>query len=379
MAGNSSRPDYFFHPGAYLEETLRGLGMKKRDFADRCGRPAKTISEILSGDAAVTPETAIQFERVLGIPASTWTAMEANYRLMLAEKQDEINLIDAEAWAKDFPYRELVRIGVVEKKETWANAAKQLLKFFGVASIDGWENYCRDLQIASSFRKGHTHEPKIQSKVAWLRLGEIKGRSIDCASFNPKLFRETLNRLKSLTFKSRRSEFEDELVSECAKCGVAVVIVKELEGTRMSGAARWLSPEKALVQVSTRYRRDDQFWFSFFHEAGHILLHGKKQRFADEMATSGPPIFVDEEGGEPSIEEKEANEFAQNILLPKQVLEEFYARYPGPKGRFTKKNVLEFSGYAGVCPGVIVGQLQRRHPNLYKSAQLNPLKKIIAE
>ncbi len=66
-------PDYAQHPGAYLEEILDQRGIRKTDFAIRCGRPAKTISEIIAGKTTILPDTALQFERVLGdVKASIW-------------------------------------------------------------------------------------------------------------------------------------------------------------------------------------------------------------------------------------------------------------------------------------------------------------------
>jgi HTH-type transcriptional regulator/antitoxin HigA len=60
-----------------------------------------------------------------------------------------------------------------------------------------------------------------------------------------------------------------------------VVIVKELPGCSVNGATFWLNPEKAVIQLSLRYRSDDHLWFNFFHEAGHIVLHGKRETFLE--------------------------------------------------------------------------------------------------
>ena len=70
-------PDYAVTPGEILEETLESRGIKKSAFAERCGLSAKTVSQIIHGKAPVTPETAIQFERVLGVSAAVWNNLEA--------------------------------------------------------------------------------------------------------------------------------------------------------------------------------------------------------------------------------------------------------------------------------------------------------------
>jgi len=81
MGNYQYKPDYAVPPGEILEEILEARNIKKRDLAERCGLSAKTVSLIISGKAPITPGTAIQFERVLGVPANIWNNLEANYRL----------------------------------------------------------------------------------------------------------------------------------------------------------------------------------------------------------------------------------------------------------------------------------------------------------
>ena len=89
----------------------------------------------------------------------------------------------------------------------------------------------------------------------------------------------------------------------CAHAGVAVVFVQELPNTGISGSTQWLTPTKALVQLSLRYKTDDQLWFTFFHEAGHILAHGKRQVFLEtdqkdrEEERMGTAPLTGERGG----------------------------------------------------------------------------------
>src|SRR5258705_1289962 len=81
-------PDYSEPPGAYLEEVLETRGIRKSEFAIRCGRPAKTISKIIAGKAAIMPDAALQFERVLAIPARLWLTMAASHQLPAALLRD---------------------------------------------------------------------------------------------------------------------------------------------------------------------------------------------------------------------------------------------------------------------------------------------------
>ncbi|MGH9895454.1 MAG: ImmA/IrrE family metallo-endopeptidase, partial [bacterium] len=137
--------------------------------------------------------------------------------------------------------------------------------------------------------------------------------------------------------------------------GVAVVWVGELPSTGISGCARWLSDTKAVIGLTLRYKTDDQMWFTFFHEAGHLVLHDKKA------------IFLEGKDRPSSKEEEEANAFAARVLIP----QEFQAALMGV--RLEAREIIRFARRVGVAPGIVVGQLQ--HHGRLKQHQLNSLKR----
>ena len=106
MAGNYRyQPDYAAVPGWLVEDHLKARGLSQAELARRCGRSPKLISEIVSGKAPIEPETALQFERVLGVAASIWLGIEADYRLYLARAADAARVDQQVLWAKRFPDR----------------------------------------------------------------------------------------------------------------------------------------------------------------------------------------------------------------------------------------------------------------------------------
>lgn len=127
---------------------------------------------------------------------------------------------------------------------------------------------------------------------------------------------------------------------ECAASGVALVFVPEFKGGGINGAARWLSPEKAVIALNIRGRYADLFWFTFFHEAAHVLKHGKRR------------VFIDT-GNEKDEREEEANRFASEFLIPAQEV----ATLPRLK---TTAAIRRFANRLGIHPGVVVGQLFHR-------------------
>ncbi len=116
--------------------------------------------------------------------------------------------------------------------------------------------------------------------ATWIRLGEIAAGRQECAVCNEARFRRALREIRGLT-REPAEVFFPEMRRLCNEAGVALVVVKSLPRTALSGAARWLSPRKALIQLSLRHMSDDHLWFSFFHEAAHLLLHSKKNIFVE--------------------------------------------------------------------------------------------------
>ena len=349
-------PDHGTKPGEVLEEYLSAAGMTKAELAARCGRPMKTISEIIHGKAAITPETALQLERVLGRPASLWQNLEANYRLHLAEVGESEDLVSHAAWARTFPVRELVSRGDIDRPENDADLVRKLLRFFGVGTVAGWDASFGSMRVA--YRRSLAFKQAPESVTAWLRLGEIQADAIECAPFDKAKFKKALAEIRTLASKSF-PHVHKTIKELCAASGVAVVFVPELPKTHLSGVARWLSKDKALIQLSLRHKTSDHAWFSFFHEAGHIFLHGKKT------------IFIDEQGGDRNEIETEANEFAGNLLLPPEAFRSFEQA-----DDFSAAAIKRFAGEQGVAPGIVVGRLQ--HDTLIKFSEHNNLKERLA-
>ena len=89
MSKQEYNPDYAVPPGETLLETIHALDLTQKELALRMGCPVKTINEIIKGVAAITAETALQLEKVTGVPASFWTNAEANYRERLARLKEQ--------------------------------------------------------------------------------------------------------------------------------------------------------------------------------------------------------------------------------------------------------------------------------------------------
>ncbi len=332
-------PDYAVPPGETLLETLEVMGMSQVELAERTGRPKKTINEIIKGKTAITPETALQLERVLGIPAGFWNNLERNYQETLARINEQKNLQQQINWLKKMPVNTLVKMGCVKKHTDKIQQLQEVLNFFGIASPEQWETRWMGAQV--SYRTSQVFSNNPYAIASWLRMGELTTRNISCKPFDASKFRNSLLNIRQLTVKPPEN-FQGEVIRLCAEAGVAVAFVPEIPGIRASGATWWANPNKAVIQLSLRYKSDDQLWFSFFHEAGHILLHGKKE------------IFI--EGDGKNSKEDEADKFASEFLIPPKQYRQFIQ-----SGRCSKAAIQNFASDLGIAPGIIVGRLQHDH------------------
>jgi HTH-type transcriptional regulator/antitoxin HigA len=344
------KPDYAVPPGATLLETIQAKGMSQAELAQRTGRPLKTINEIIKGKAAITAETALQLERVLGVPASFWNNLERNYREALAAIKERKTLESVAEWAEQFPLKELMKQRFISVVKDKGERFRSLLGFFGVSNPTAWEKMWTSTAVA--YRRSPAFRVSPHATAAWLRIGEIEAQTENLREFDKPAFRQVLTRIRALTLSEPR-EIRRRLASECQKCGVAVVFVKELPGTRIHGAVRWIG-ENPVIQLSCRYKWEDIFWFTVFHEAGHVVLHGKREVFLED----------DERG---SVKEKEADSFARNILIPDVDWKEFREA-----GNTSERAVRTFATRIRICPGVVVGRMQ--HERLIDFSQLNYLR-----
>ena len=355
---NGFQPDYALPPGETLRETLDAIGMTQAELAERTGRPKKTINEIIKGLTAIKPETALQFERVLGVPASFWNKLESDYQEALARLRDEAQLQEQIAWVETFPIRDLVNKKWIPKKDSSIEYLKVLLCFFGIAGMKEWEVVWGEQKVA--YRKSRAFNSRPASVAAWLRKGEIEARKVDCKPYNEKAFLAALKEIRGMT-AAPPNVFEPAMKEHCAKAGTAVVFIPELPGTHLYGATRWLGTAKALIQLSLRGKSDDHLWFTFFHEAGHILKHGKKEVFIEAKDEGCRDMAGPDK-------EEEANLFAQEFLMPKVHYQQFLH-----EGDFTVSAVRRFAAKIGIAPGIIVGRLQHEQHIPFKS-RLNTLK-----
>ena len=328
-------------PGDTIQEHIDYIGMSQTELAERMGRPKEKINDLIKGREPITVPTAFQLENVLGIPAGFWLNSEKSYRKELYELQRQEELEKQKDWLNSFPVNEMRKFGWLPDTKEKHVLVDNLLKFFCVASTEEWERIYIDEEVSVVFRVSLAHTQSPHAISAWLRKGEIQAKEIEIAEYDKKRFKAALADLKELAFLMPH-DFTRQLQTICAQCGVAVVFTPNLPKAPISGATRWYHG-KPIIQLSGRFKTNDHFWFTFFHEAAHIILHGKKDIFLENVEGTE----IDQE------KEEEANAFAAKLLLTENELQQIINAVP-----LDEEKIHEFAQKFRTPAGVIIGRLQ---------------------
>ena len=324
--------------------------MTQTELSRRTGRPVQAINEIIKGKKEITPETALELERVLGPHAHVWLNLERDYRYNKARLAD-LRRLDAQAKkARAFPYAEMAKRSWVAPTRDWRERVRELLKFFSVATLDAVPQV-----QAVAWRKSPVRDASPEALAAWLRKGEIEAANVETKPFNTSALRAAILKIRAMT-QWPPARFQKPLCALCADCGVALVFVRHLPKTHANGAVRWLTKDTALVQLSVLRRYDDIFWFSLFHELGHLLLHGKRD------------VFVERPNGRKTEKEREADRFAADALIPPDSFESLQVLGP-----YSRAGVQAFARGVGVAASIVVGRLH--HEGMLPHTHLNDLRR----
>lgn len=336
-------------------ETVRVLASNKlvtdHRLADALGVSQEELLLLFNGELPITANRAKGLATVLDTSEQFWLSREAQYRRDLQALKE-----DARSWVSSLPFADMVRFGWLQTTTSPTSRLESALDFFNVANVDEWrDSWMSERAGLTAYRTSPVFKTQSASVAAWLRQGELVADKLKEIPWSRSDFEHLLPTLKPLTRVEDPAEFLPQLQKRCAACGVAVVVVRAPKGCPASGATR-VKNGQAILQLSGRYLRDDSFWFTFFHEAGHLLLHegclfleGSDQRELD------------------SHHENEANEFAERILIPPSHEAALHAL------PHDFKSIMRFARNLSISPGLVVGQLQ--HRGLVRPDKLNYLKK----
>ena len=354
-------PDWVSPPGDTIIDLAAERRWSQTELAKRLGYTEKHVSQLIHGKVPLSVDAAQRLERVLGAGVDFWLAREADYRKHSARLEAESTHASWVSWLNELPVKELMASGAIPKVRNDARNKPKLvdacLRFFGVASPADWREHYVGMQVA--FRRSRAEQSDVGAISAWLRLGEQQAEKRDGPKYDKARFARVLKDIRALT-RQPPDVFEPQMQALLHQAGVTLVLVPAIPRARVSGVARWLSPSRPLIQLSLYGKTNDKFWFTFFHEAAHILLHANSQ---EEKRS----VFLDDPNASHSDDpqEHEANQWAADWLIPPAHSSELHDLR-------SKLAVRDFSARLGVHAGIVVGRLQ--HDNFIKPSWMNDLK-----
>lgn len=328
-------PDYIVPTGDFIAEWMDAEGINAAEMSRRLGVSRKHVSELLAGEATLSQDLALGLERVTGVPARIWNLHESGYRSDLARARGTEALESQYQQAQQFPLKYLREQGhITVSARDRAGTVRELLSFLGVANLKAFRDSWSAGSIAYRRRAAaRDHAPAL---AVWLRLAEHPhDRLRDLPSFDAAALRDLIPQLRALTTLKP----EDGLpiaIGRLSQVGVALSVHAAIPGLGVHGVTRWLNGHP-VIQLSCLMKTDDQIWFTLFHELGHVLLHGDKELYVT---------------GDDTAEEAEANEYAADVLVPR----EYEARLPR---RRDLGAVTDLAEELGIAPSIVLGRAQR--------------------
>ena len=330
------------HPGVTLAEKLKEMEMSVKEFAVRVSKPEKTIFAVISGNSSITTEMAVSFEMVTKIPASFWLRKQQMFDEYKVRRQREEEAKASIEWMKRFPFAEMVKRSWIKSVKTPEERVRALFEFFGISTEKAWEDYYLNQELKLSFRISLSSAKEPHAMSVWLRQGELQARAeVIRTPFDDKKLKAMLPKMKQLMV-DEPNDFFARLQAMCGECGMVLIATPTLPKAPINGATRWIK-DTPIIQLSGRYKGYDHLWFNFFHEVGHILLHGKKDIFLEKAGLSD----------QDETKEREADNYASDILLSKSDEQEFLHNKS-----FSRTGILEAAKKYNTHPSILVGRLK---------------------
>lgn len=338
MSDTEFIPRWSSPPGDTVRDALNERSFDEEVLSEALGLRNDQVQALIDGVIPLTIDLADRLTELVGGSVEFWMTRDAQYRADLIRTA-------ADAWAQHFPVSDMTTFGWIPTHvEDWLQQIQACLEFFDVTELHAWEENQSALRTLTRFRSSQAVEKDDYAVAAWLRQCDVQLSRIQCQSWNPEAFSKLLPELVPLSRNPDPREFVPELSVRCAEVGVAFGIVRAPRGCPISGAARRLSNGHPSIALTGRHKADDHLWFTFFHEAAHLVLHDSDALYLDVIEKDSEP--------EPYSVEAEADEYASTILIP-SVYEQAIA-----EARNSPLRLSRLAREIGVALGIVVGHLQ---------------------
>lgn len=337
--------DFIIHPGETIKEVLEEKKMNQEELAIRTGFSPKHVSEVVNGKKGISPSFAKSLEYVLGMPASFWINLQGIYDKEILEykEQEEIdeNEVDiVKSLREVIKYAENLEIMTKTK-----NVISQIIELRNICNVNNL-TYINNLVTSQvAFRKSQTIETNVYVLYVWLRICELIAEKSDVENvYNEEILKNNIGKIKNCMFLDINESIK-ELTRIFSECGIVFQVVKNFTGAPVQGFIK-KNNNKIILSMTIRGAFSDIFWFTLFHEIGH-LLNG-------DIVNSN---FIDFTDSKSDVEDK-ADEFAREVLINEDDFNKFINQQ-----NLTETSIINFAKEQGVQPFIVVGRIQKQKNN----------------
>ncbi len=331
-----------FHPGYYIADIIEDMEISQAEFAARLGTTAKTLSQLLNGQANITNDLAKKLSVMMGTSAEVWQRLQNAYDQKLIEIQQAKDFDDQKEVMKQIDYSYFVDVVGLPKTKVVEEKIVYLCSFFKVSDL----RIMLRPDFLASFRSGtsDSSEKKVINSRAWIQTAMNMAKAIETEPYDAQKLKAYLPELRSMTVQDPEV-FLPRMREIFAECGVVFVLLPHLKNSGVNGAVKWVNNERVVLAMNNRGLNADKFWFSLFHEIKHVF----QQKIKTVFISSSVEEMVDYN----NALEDEADRFASNYLIPPKDLRRF-----SPTKYTSDNEIVEFANSIGIHPGIVAGRLQ---------------------
>ncbi|MEE0830992.1 MAG: HigA family addiction module antitoxin [Longicatena sp.] len=257
-----------FHPGYYIKDYMDDYQLSQEELAKRLQTTPKYISDLVNGRINLTDEMVFRLSNLFGTSTKLWLNLNQKFIEKKLEIQRRKSLEKESKFLKMLDYSYWCDLGVVELTNDDELKIKELQRFFKLSSLSVLEQ--DDFLVQYKWNKcNETIENRVNAN-AWVQTAINLGVDNECQVFDRKKLLNSIEKILSLTSEDLQYVSSDlhDILSEC---GVSLVLLPELKNSNVKGAIKWLNKEKVVLALVNNLKDKRTFWYSFFHELGHVM------------------------------------------------------------------------------------------------------------
>lgn len=339
-----------FHPGYYIKEYIDNKGLNQEDFANRLGTTPKNISYIVRGEQSISVDIAMKLSRMIGTTVKYWLNLQAEFDSLIAEfsyvdedkKEREVFNTLSYAYFRD-------NYGLPDISKKIDEQIKQVREFLNVSSLNVFKNTDMYVRFRSAALK--QLEPNLIKSNIMVQIATNISLNASCIpNYNKKNFEKAIE--YALTLTKNHDGFYDLIKERFYQAGVNFIVLPNISGSKINGATKRIG-DHVMLMVNDRNSFSDSFWFTLFHEIGHIINGDFGVSFENECGK----------------EEEIANHYAEECLIPSNEYQQFIEN-----GDFTIDEINSFANKINRDPGIILGRLRNDKRIRYDDVKYNCLR-----